>query len=87
MKSLAYRLLLFLMMALLVCLPVQGENVSLLSTGDGLPLEEPLSLTAWVVNSQNGTSVKESGVIDWIAEKSNIQLEITREFRGADAKR
>ncbi len=87
MKSFKYRLFLLLMMALFVRVPVQGENVRLLSTGNGFPLEAPLHLTAWVVNSQNGTSVKESGVIDWIAEKSNIQLEITREFRGTDAKR
>ncbi|MBR1586491.1 MAG: hypothetical protein IJ662_13205 [Clostridia bacterium] len=64
-----------------------GEEEPLLPTGDYFPLQAPVTLTAWVVNASDAFSVRDSGVLDWIEEKSRVRLEITREFTGSDAKR
>ena len=61
--------------------------IPLLGNGGFFPLQTPVTLTAWVVNALDDTSVKDSQVLDWIAEKTNVRLEITREFQGTDGKR
>ena len=81
-----------LLLVLTVLFPAaaSGEQTSaVLPLGkDGFfPLENPVTLTAWVVNAVEGVSVSDSYVLDWIREKANVRLEITREFTGSDAKR
>lgn len=58
-----------------------------LGRGTYFPLKEKARLTAWVVNASDGNSVANNYVLDWIEENANVTLEITREFRGSDAKR
>lgn len=48
-----------------------------LEGGDYFPLSQPITLTALAINTAGQLSVKESAVLDWIKEKTNITLEIT----------
>ena len=63
------------------------DAAPVLGIGTYFPLSEPARLTAWVVNASDGNSVSNNYVLDWIREKANVELKITREFRGSDAKR
>ena len=77
-----------LLALLLLAGTVRAEQaVEILPTGNGFPLAETKTMTAWVVNTQDNFSVTNSGVQDWIREKTNIDLVITGEFTGPDAKR
>lgn len=83
-------LLLVLCLMLLPAPPAAAEEnhaVQILGNGSFFPLPEPEHLTAWVVNLQEDKSVSDSYVQDWILEKTNVSLEIVREFTGSDAKR
>lgn len=80
-------LALLLCALMLLSFPGAAEDTCpLLDCGDFFPLDKPLHLTAWVVNALSSISVSDSYVLDWIWEKSHIDLEITREFTGANAK-
>ncbi len=62
---------------------VLAENVCpLLEVGDYFPLDKPVTLTALAINTVGQYSVKDSYVLDWIKEKTNITLEITHELYG-----
>ena len=77
-----------LLALLLLAGTIRAEQaVEILPTGNGFPLAETKTMTAWVVNTQDNFSVTNSGVQDWIREKTNIDLVITGEFTGPDAKR
>jgi len=58
----------------------------ILENGDYFPLEEPVTLTALALNTVGQFSVKDSYVLDWIKEKTNITLEITHELYGDEGK-
>ena len=63
-----------------------SEEVPILGKGDYFPLEQPVQLTAWVVNAVDNISIKNSYVLDWIREETNVDLQITKEFSGSGAK-
>ncbi|MBR3105696.1 MAG: hypothetical protein IKH30_00775 [Clostridia bacterium] len=83
-------LCLLLVLATLIAYAASGEQsapAAILGSGSFFPLESPVTLTAWVVNAVDSVSVSDNYVLDWIEEKANVRLEITREFSGSDAKR
>ncbi len=55
-----------------------------LPIGSFFPLKEPITLTAVTMNIATGPSVADSYVLDWIREKTNINLEIVGEFVGSE---
>ena len=79
--------LLLILTALCASAASGDSSAPLLTLGSYFPLEDPVTLTAWVVNAVDSVSVSNNYVLDWIAEKTNVRLEITREFNGSDAKR
>lgn len=63
----------------------ENDGCPVLEMGDYFPLSEKITLTAWVVNTVGQTSVSNSYVLDWISEKANIDLQVTKEFSGKGA--
>lgn len=85
-KAIILALSIFLVFPILPSCARGEDKDVLLGLGSYFPLQEPLELTAWVVNTLDSISVSDSAVLEWIKEKTNIDLIITREFVGADAK-
>lgn len=83
-------LAILLALSILVGCPILNnadEEFPFLGKGGFFPLEAPLRLTAWVVNTIGQASVKGSYVLEWIQEQTNITLDITQEFSGSEGSR
>jgi putative aldouronate transport system substrate-binding protein len=88
MKRLLSFLLSLTVLLVALCLPytalAEKTECPVLGLGDFFPLEEPLTLTALVINTPGQLSVTNSYVIQWIKEKTNIDLQITYELYDDD---
>lgn len=84
----AVLILCVLLLTLAALSPVSAEEAlpafEPLPLGSFFPLEEPITLTAVTMNISSGPSVADSYVLDWIREKTNINLEIVGEFVGSE---
>jgi len=78
----ALSLILALFLFLSPALAQAQSECPILEIGDYFPLKEPITLTALAINTAGQFSVKDSYVLDWIQEKTNITLEITHELYG-----
>lgn len=78
----AFSLLLALVLLLSPALAPAEGACPILDIGDYFPLQKPITLTALAINTAGQFSVKDSYVLEWIKQKTNITLEITHELFG-----